>query len=74
MAQIVNQLPIEAQMKEALTSRSGWEGKLLSLIESHEANDVEAVVCAFRDLKSITALHGIVWVIFSVLRSSAPNV
>ena len=26
MAEIVNQLPIEAQMKEALTSRSGCEG------------------------------------------------
>jgi EAL and modified HD-GYP domain-containing signal transduction protein len=68
MAEIVNQLPIEAQMKEALTSRSGCEGKLLSLIESHESNDVEAVQAAFRGLQGITLrdlieadLQAVVW-------------
>jgi EAL and modified HD-GYP domain-containing signal transduction protein len=59
MAEIVNQLPIETQMKEALTSRSGCEGKLLSPIESHEANDVEAVQAAFRGLQGIT-LRGVI--------------
>jgi len=54
MTDIVKQLPIEPRVAEALTSRCGWEGKLLSLIESKEANDVEAVESAFRGLQGIT--------------------
>ena len=54
MREIVTELPIEAEVKDALTDRAGREGKLLSLIESKEANDVNAVHAALRGLGSIT--------------------
>jgi c-di-GMP-related signal transduction protein len=57
MPEILPELPIEAEVKEALTNRAGWEGKLLSLIESKEANDVDAVHAALHDLGGITLAH-----------------
>jgi EAL and modified HD-GYP domain-containing signal transduction protein len=54
MREIVTELPIETEVKEALTDRAGWEGKLLSLIESKEANEVNAVHAALHGLGGIT--------------------
>ena len=47
-------MPIVPKVKEALTSRQGWEGKVLRLIESHEANDLATVEYGLRELPGIT--------------------
>jgi EAL and modified HD-GYP domain-containing signal transduction protein len=54
MAQIVSQLPLDARVKDALTQRSGYDGKLLQLIECKEANDMQAVASVMRDLDNVT--------------------
>jgi len=54
MRELVEQMPIEPKVKEALTSRQGWEGKVLRLIESHEANDLATVEYGLRELPGIT--------------------
>jgi c-di-GMP-related signal transduction protein len=54
MRDIVTELSIEAEVKEALISRGGLQGKLWSLIESKEADDVVATQETMRSLPGIT--------------------
>jgi c-di-GMP-related signal transduction protein len=43
LADIVTGLSIEQSVKDALTSHSGLEGQLLSLVTRKEANDIDGV-------------------------------
>jgi EAL and modified HD-GYP domain-containing signal transduction protein len=54
MSEVVNQMPIDTKVKEALTSRRGWDGKILSVIESHEAGEVATVEDALKELPGMT--------------------
>ena len=54
MSELVNQIPIEPEVREALTNRQGWDGRVLSVIESREANDAAAVARGLRELPGIT--------------------
>jgi c-di-GMP-related signal transduction protein len=54
MAEIINELPLEQSVKDALTSHSGLEGKLLSLIISKEANDIAGVEFILQQLPGIS--------------------
>jgi EAL and modified HD-GYP domain-containing signal transduction protein len=54
MEEIVAELPLEAEVKRALTGRTGWEGKLLTVIETKEADNFNMLEEAVQELDGIT--------------------
>jgi c-di-GMP-related signal transduction protein len=51
---IVAELPLEAEEKRALIGRTGWEGKLLAVVETKEAGNFNLLMAAVLELDGIT--------------------